>query len=105
MKIWPTIAIAAMILAAAPDPAAAQGKSRAGCLSQREAIAAVQSGKAIPLSDVRATAEAAGRGEVIDADLCTSNGRLAYILTLLGANGQVTTATVDAANGRLIDSR
>lgn len=105
MKNWPILAVTALLLLGMSGLGHAQGKSRQNCLSQREAIAAVQSGKAIPLREVRAKAEAAGRGEVIDADLCMNNGRLAYILTFLGGNGRVTTAAVDAVSGRMIDSR
>lgn len=79
----------------------AGAQSGSGCLSQREAIAAVQSGQAVPLSDVRSIAERAGNGEVIKADLCMRGGRLAYVLTLLRSNGRVVTAVVDASSGNL----
>lgn len=91
--------LAGALLAALATNAYAQGRS--GCMSQREAIAAVQSGQAVPLSDVRGLAENAGNGEVIKADLCMRGGRLAYVLTLLRSNGRVVTAVVDASTGDL----
>lgn len=90
-------ACVALSLAAAPAFAAG------GCLSQRDAIAAVQSGKAVPLAKIRDDAQDAAGGEMIDADLCPRDGRLAYVITVLKPEGKVVTAVVDAASGRLIN--
>ena len=75
------------------------------CLSRREAIAAVQGKQAVPLGQVRGVAEAAGRGEMINAELCRDGGRLHYVVTLLGAGGRVVKARVDAETGRLLGLR
>lgn len=94
---WGIAACGALCLAAAPALAAG------GCLSQREAIAAVQSGRAVPLAKIRDDAQDAAGGEMIDADLCPRDGRLAYVITVLKPEGKVVTAVVDASSGRLIN--
>ncbi|MGQ4272472.1 PepSY domain-containing protein [Terrihabitans sp. B22-R8] len=83
----------------------AQGPSRGGCLDRRAAIAAVGSGKARPLSEVRDVAEQAAKGEMINADLCPQNGGLAYVVTVLPPSGKVSYVTLDAASGRVVNVR
>jgi uncharacterized membrane protein YkoI len=41
-------------------------------------------------------------GEIIHALLCERDGRLVYVLTVLGRNGKVGQASVDAANGAVM---
>ena len=43
--------------------------------------------------------------EVVRASLCEHDGHLVYMLTVLGRDGKVTRATVDAANGTVIVRR
>lgn len=116
MRIPPALAVVvALTSAGAPLPAVAdapkpmvapaQNKARDGCLSRRETIAAVQAGRAVPLSQARRAAERAGRGEMINADLCHRGRALQYVVTVLGSRGRVVTAIVDASSGRLIGVR
>ncbi|MFC5067817.1 PepSY domain-containing protein [Flaviflagellibacter deserti] len=84
-------------------PAAAQSYPPMGCLTRREAIAAVAAGRAMPLRQVRGTAETAAKGEMINADLCAKDGQLLYIITVLSQSGKVVYATLDAANGRVVN--
>jgi uncharacterized membrane protein YkoI len=44
-------------------------------------------------------------GEIIHAQLCEQDGRLVYLLTVLGRDGKVGQAIVDAANGSVISLR
>jgi hypothetical protein len=83
----------------------AQVVPRQGCLSRRDAIQAVMSGQAKPLSDVREQAENAASGEMISADICPQGGKLAYVVTVLSPSGKVAYVTLDAASGRLLNVR
>jgi len=70
----------------------------ANCLSGAEARTAVQSGQAVPLSNV-----AGGLGgEVVKAQLCRQGGKLVYIVGVLQSNGQVARRVVDARSGRVL---
>jgi uncharacterized membrane protein YkoI len=83
----------------------AQVVPRQGCLSRRDAIKAVMSGQARPLSDIRDQAENAASGEMISADICPQGGKLAYVVTVLSPSGKVAYVTLDAASGRLLNVR
>jgi hypothetical protein len=76
----------------------------AHCLTGDEQRAAIVSGKAVPLASVIHALHRAPR-EVVKARLCQEPDRLIYLLTLLGRDGKVKLATVDAANGAVVGER
>ena len=67
------------------------------CLAPNEQKAKTAAHAVVPLS--RAMRTIKQRGEIIHARLCERNGRLVYVLTVLGRNGKVAQASVDAADG------
>ena len=76
------------------------------CLNKAEQRAAVADHKAIPLAQAIKSLHAHGRrAELVRARLCRHGDGLVYVLTLLARSGKVTRATVDAANGELINGR
>lgn len=94
------------------DPAAAQGLVVVAqnfpaekCLSRRDAIAAVRSGRAVPLRQVRPVAEEAARGEMINAEMCVRDGQPVYVLTVLSTSGKVVYVTLSAKSGKLVGVR
>ncbi len=70
------------------------------CLSRAEQRVRTAAHAVVPLS--RAMRGVRTRGEVIQARLCEYSGHLVYLLTVLGHDGKVAQATVDAANGAVI---
>ena len=81
----------------------ADAASRA-CLNKAEQRAAVAEHKAIKLAQaVKSLREHGRRAELVRARLCHRGDRLVYVLTLLARSGKVTSATVDAANGDIIN--
>jgi uncharacterized membrane protein YkoI len=90
------------LLAAAAAPALADGRSR--CLSPEERRAKIASHAVITLSKAIRALKVAHR-ELIRASLCEHEGRLVYMLTVLGRDGKVARATVDAGNGSVIVGR
>ena len=111
----PRLACAAILLALSfAGPAAAQytsagllaqGYPANGCLPRRDAIAAVASGKVLPLRQIRGTAEDAAKGEMINAELCTKDGATVYVVTVLSTSGKVVYVTLNTASGQLINLR
>jgi hypothetical protein len=111
----PRLARAALLFALMfAGPAAAQFSSAGllaqnypadGCMPRRDAIAAVASGKVVPLRQVRGTAEEAAKGEMINAELCTKNGATVYVVTVLSTSGKVVYVTLNAASGQLVNLR
>lgn len=91
---------------AAPATAADSSPYRGACLNKAEQRAAVAAHRAVPLAQAIKNLRAQGhRGEVVRARLCRRGEGLVYVLTLLARNGKVVSATVDAANGELINGR
>jgi hypothetical protein len=95
-----------VVAAAAESPAnvrakegnAALAKNR--CLSRQEQRARIAARAAIPLGNaVRAVK---GRGDLLRAQLCERQGRLLYLLTILGRHGKVHRIAIDARTGRLV---
>ena len=85
---------------AAADGAAVLAQA---CLSGGQARAAVQSGRAIPLSQLISRIRAAAGGQVLpQPQLCASGGRLVYLINVLTGNGQIRSLTVDAASGSIL---
>jgi uncharacterized membrane protein YkoI len=67
------------------------------CLTRNEQKAKTAAHSVVPLS--RAMHSVRSRGEIIQARLCERDGRLVYLLTVLGRDGKVAQASVDAGVG------
>jgi hypothetical protein len=74
------------------------------CLTGDEQRAAIAGGKTMPLATVIHTLHRAPK-DVIKAQLCQEPERLIYKLTLLGRDGKVKRALVDATNGAVVGDR
>jgi uncharacterized membrane protein YkoI len=74
------------------------------CLSAEDERAAIASGKAVPFASVIRTLHRAPK-DVIGARLCQEGDRLIYLLTLLGRDGKVRRASIDAASGAVVGER
>ncbi len=97
----PLIGLLAVSAFAADTPA-----HRAACLNKAEQRAAVASHRAVSLGHaIKALHSHRHRVDVVRARLCRHGEGLVYVLTLLSRSGKVTRATVDAANGELINGR
>ena len=71
--------------------------------AQEEALEAVQTGQAVPLSRIVGVLERTNGGEVLDAELMRAGDDLLYRLKLLLPDGSVTTEFYHASTGRPID--
>jgi uncharacterized membrane protein YkoI len=70
------------------------------CLTKAEQRAAVAANQAMPLTQaIKVMREHRKYSEVVRARLCRIDGKLAYVLTLLGRSGKVVNATIDAVTG------
>jgi hypothetical protein len=74
------------------------------CLTGDEQRAAIANGKTVPLATVIHSLHRAPK-DVIKAQLCQEPDRLIYVLTLLGRDGKVRRAMVDATNGAVVGER
>jgi uncharacterized membrane protein YkoI len=102
----PRILPAALLLGLLAVPAFAADSPQRACLSKAEQRAAVADHKAITLAQaIKSLREHGRRAELVRARLCHRDDRLVYVLTLLARSGKVTSATVDAANGDIINGR
>ena len=70
------------------------------CLSPNEQKAKTAAHAVVPLA--RAMRSVKSHGEIIHAVLCERGGHLVYVLTVLGRNGKVGQASIDAANGSVM---
>jgi hypothetical protein len=101
-----SLALSGVLLAFLPaGPVVSQSFPADSCLPRREAIAAVASGRAIPLRHIRGTAEQAARGEMINAELCFRSGQMVYVITVLSSTGKVVYVSLNATNGQVIGTR
>jgi uncharacterized membrane protein YkoI len=93
----------ALVVLAAASPAAAADPSV--CLTQDQRRAAVASHRAIPLARaVRDVRRRTAGAEVVGARLCYQGSDLVYVLTVLGRDGKVIRASVNAASGVVMDA-
>ena len=74
------------------------------CLTGEEERAAIASGKAVAFAAVVRTLHRAPK-DIIGTRLCREGDRLIYLLTLLGRDGKVRRATLDAASGAVVGER
>lgn len=75
------------------------------CLTKEERRAATTSGQLVKVASVIQAVKGRGHREVIRVRLCRSPKGLVYVLTLLGRDGKVTRATVDATSGLVVGAR
>jgi uncharacterized membrane protein YkoI len=102
----PRILLSALLLGLLAGPSFAADAAPRFCLSKAEQRAAVADHKAIKLAQaVKSLREHGRRAELVRAQLCHRDDRLVYVLTLLARSGKVTSATVDAANGDILNGR
>jgi hypothetical protein len=73
--------------------------------AEEEALNAVQSGQAVPLSRIVGILERTNGGKVLDAKLVKAGDVLLYRLKLLLPNGSVITESYHAPTGQLIDQQ
>jgi uncharacterized membrane protein YkoI len=79
---------------------AADAPNHESCLTKAEQRAAVAANQAISLAQaIKFLREHRKYSEVVRAHLCRHDGKLVYVLTLLGRSGKVVNATIDAVNG------
>jgi hypothetical protein len=99
----PTIAaiLAVLILALPRTGLAAESVH---CLTGDEQRAAIANSKAVPLATAIHALHRAPK-DVVKAQLCQEPERLIYMLTLLGRDGKVKRAIVDATNGAVVGER
>jgi uncharacterized membrane protein YkoI len=86
---------------AAPGPAivaTASAPVDSGCLSATAIQDALVSKQALRLADIRHKL----KGDIVRADLCRSNGKLAYLVTVLTPEGGVKRVSVDASSGEMV---
>lgn len=69
-----------------------------GCLSATAIQDALVSKQAIRLADIRHKLQ----GDIVRADLCRANGKLAYLVTVLTPEGGVKRVSVDASSGEMV---
>jgi len=97
-----SIAVILLGLLAMPGPVTASYAADS-CLDKAEQRDAVASRRAVPLASAIRSVQANGRhAELVRAELCQQDGRLVYVLTLLGQSGKVTRATIDAGSGEAL---
>lgn len=68
------------------------------CLSATAIQDALVSKQALRLADIRHKLQ----GDIVRADLCRSNGKLAYLVTVLTPEGGVKRVSVDASSGEMV---
>lgn len=97
LAVFTTVAAFAPALAAlAPVSSAAQGSGE--CLTFGAMQEALLEGRARRLAEIRRQLE----GDIVKADLCLDNGKLAYRVTVLTASGQVKKVVLDASSGQFM---
>jgi hypothetical protein len=94
-------ALPLLLILLGPGRADEQG----ACLSKEERRTAAADSQLINVASVIRTVKARGHRDVIRVRLCHSPKGLVYVLTLLGRDGKVTRATVDATSGLVVGAR
>jgi hypothetical protein len=68
------------------------------CLTSAAAQDAVAGGRVLRFADIKRRIS----GDIVKADLCSTKGKLAYVVTVLTADGMVKRVAVDASSGEMI---
>ncbi|MEO6633981.1 MAG: hypothetical protein ABIN41_00055 [Devosia sp.] len=74
-------------------------------LSQADALAAVNSRRALPLDRVMVAAQLSTTGQIIDANLVSLNNFLLYVFKVLETDGDVSELYFYARSGQMVQSR
>jgi hypothetical protein len=107
LKSWLKTTLAVPIVSAAlisALPRSGIAAETLHCLTGDEQRSAIANNKAVPLATAIHALHRAPK-DVIKAQLCQEPERLIYMLTLLGRDGKVKRATVDATNGAVVGER
>lgn len=91
-------AVPASSASAAVEPASAAGR----CLTRQEQRARIAAKTVVPLAKAARAVKGRG-GDLLRARLCERDGRLVYLLTVLGRGGKVLRLAVDAGSGAPIN--
>jgi uncharacterized membrane protein YkoI len=91
--------------AIAPSPSAGGYSATGTCLSSADGRRVIQSSGAISLATAAQVARGASPGEIVDYKICEAEAGYSYVLTILGRDGKVARAWVDAASGKLVTVR
>ena len=97
--------ILALSLLAVLSGAARADAQIGACLTKEERRAALDGGQLMKVGTVIHAVKGRSNREVIRVRLCRSPKGLVYVLTLLGRDGKVTRATVDATSGVVVGAR
>jgi uncharacterized membrane protein YkoI len=100
----PTVAAIFAALPILAPPRSSTAAEQLHCLTGDEQRTAIANSKAVPLATVIHALHRAPK-DVIKAQLCQESERLIYMLTLLGRDGKVKRAVVDATNGAVVGER
>lgn len=98
MKLWKALLVAAVAACAGGGTAAAGD-------DHDRARRAVEEGRALPLRDILARAQADRLGQVLEVELEDERGVLVYEVKILSADGRVMKLYYDAQTGALLKSR
>ena len=80
-------------------------EQKGACLSKEERRAAAAGSQLINVAAAIKTVKGRSSRDVIRVSLCHSPKGLVYVLTLLGRDGKVTRASVDATSGLVVSAR
>jgi hypothetical protein len=86
----------------AARPSGAAGEASHACLSQKERRALVENGTVVHLAVAMHALKNRVTGALVRARLCRRPEGLVYVLTVLGHDGKVARAVVDAVKGTLV---
>jgi len=87
---------------AAPTSAAPSSEASHPCLTQKERRALVENGTVVHLAVAMNALKNRVSGALVRARLCRRPDGLVYVLTVLGHDGKVSRAVVDAVKGTLV---
>jgi hypothetical protein len=87
---------------AAPTSAAPSSEASHACLTQKERRALVENGTMVHLAVAMHALKNRVSGALVRARLCRRPEGLVYVLTVLGHDGKVSRAVVDAVKGTLV---
>jgi uncharacterized membrane protein YkoI len=106
MNAWPSRWFCLLLLVSfLARPAVTHSEERyagGGCLSSTDARHALQSAGGISLAAAVSAARSAAPGEIVDYKVCQAPSGYSYVLTVLGTDGKVVRAWVDALSGKLV---
>ena len=87
---------------AGPAPPGASTEASHVCLTQKERRALVENGTVVHLAVAMHALKNRVTGALVRARLCRRSEGLVYVLTVLGHDGKVSRAVVDAVKGTLV---